>query len=116
MQHFILCVRESHMGGIGAELAKHHTTHTAATCSCSEQAQARADARRQAAAPSAHPIQPAPYPGIIAEARHPGKADAAHRRVSGLADTERVTSHSRSTRNTHRNLAALRGEAAERQR
>ena len=37
-------------------------------------------------------------------------------RASGLAGTERANTHSRSTRNTPRNFAALRGKAVERQR
>ena len=62
------------------------------------------------------------HPGqqtIPASCRNPASRHSrcsAQARASGLAGAERAKTHSRSTRNTPRNLAASRGKAAERQR
>ena len=56
---------------------------------------------------------------IPASCRNPASRHSrcsAQARASGLAGAERAKTHSRSTRNTPRNLAASRGEAAERRR
>ena len=87
-------------GAIRNTLAKHAHTHS----------------RKQYHRAHTQPCQHTNYPGHHADTRHPGKADAAHRHTRGLAGAERAKTHSRSTRNTPRNLAVSRGEAEERQR
>ena len=64
----------------------------------------------------AHTARPANYPGIYRSPASRHSRCSAQTRASRLAGAERTKTHSRSTRNTPRNLAASRGEAAERQR
>ena len=78
-------------------------------------ARAHTHSRKQQHQAHTHPSQHTITPVM----QQPGTQQSrcsAQTRASGLAGAERAKTHSRTTRNTPRNLAASRGEAAERQR
>ena len=100
-------------------VSQQKSRHSRCSSRCSAEAtherasgsKAHAHAKPHAVAPSAHP--PWSAQTIPASCRNPASRHSrcsAQACASGLAGAGRVVSHSRSTRNTPRNLAASRGE------